>query len=81
MAKRAGVDAAQVYSLDVGHGHVPTPAELDRYFSEVLSNSDIPSVLSTHQSVGYVIPAPVIMDLPLRRKTDSTRVEVAIAAP
>ncbi|MGC6330823.1 dihydrodipicolinate synthase family protein [Rhizorhabdus sp. FW153] len=62
-AKRAGVDAAQVYSLDVGHGHVPTPAELDRYFDEVLSNSDIPSVLSTHQSVGYVIPAPVIIAL------------------
>lgn len=62
-AKRAGVDAAQVYSLDVGHGHVPTPGELDRYFEEVLSNSDISSVLSTHQSVGYVIPAPVIIGL------------------
>lgn len=63
MAKRAGVDAAQVYSLDVGHGHVPTPKELDRYFDEVLSNTDIPSVMSTHQSVGYVIPAPVIIAL------------------
>lgn len=62
-AKRAGVDAAQVYSLDVGHGHVPTPKELDAYFEEVLSNSDVPSVLSTHQSVGYVIPAPVIIGL------------------
>ncbi|MES1986036.1 MAG: dihydrodipicolinate synthase family protein [Pseudomonadota bacterium] len=63
LAKHAGVDAAQVYSLDVGHGHVPTPRELDAYFDEVLSNSDIPAILSTHQSVGYTIPASVIIDL------------------
>lgn len=63
MAKRVGVDAAQVYSLDVGHAHVPTPRELDTYFSEVLSNTDMPCVLSTHQSVGYVIPPQVIIDL------------------
>ncbi len=63
MAKTAGVDAAQVYSLDVGHGHAPTPAELDAYFSEVLTAVDMPLVLSTHQSVGYVIPADVIIDL------------------
>lgn len=63
MAASAGVDAAQVYSLDVGHGHVPTPRELDAYFDEVLSNTDMPSVLSTHQSVGYVIPPQVIIDL------------------
>lgn len=67
-AAEAGVDAAQVYSLDVGHGHVPTPRELDAYFSEVLSNSDVPSVLSTHQSVGYVIPAQVIIELFDRHK-------------
>ncbi|SFS10705.1 dihydrodipicolinate synthase family protein [Sphingomonas jatrophae] len=63
MAEAAGVDAAQVYSLDVGHGHMPTPRELDAYFSEVLSNSRLPAVFSTHQSVGYVIPAQVIIDL------------------
>lgn len=65
---RAGVDAAQVYSLDVGHGHVPTPRELDAYFDEVLSNTDTPSVLSTHQSVGYVIPPQVIIELFGRHK-------------
>ncbi len=63
VAERSGVDAAQIYSLDVGHGHVPTPRELDAYFDEVLSNSSMPAILSTHQSVGYVIPAPVIIDL------------------
>jgi 4-hydroxy-tetrahydrodipicolinate synthase len=63
MAEAKGVDAAQVYSLDVGHGHVPTPAELSTYFGEVLHNSSMPLVLSTHQSVGYVIPANVIVEL------------------
>ena len=63
MAKGAGVDAAQVYSLDVGHGHSPTPRELDRYFSEVTRAVDMPMIMSTHQSVGYVIPANVIVDL------------------
>jgi 4-hydroxy-tetrahydrodipicolinate synthase len=67
-ASRAGVDAAQVYSLDVGHGHTPTPRELDAYFDEVLSNTDTPSVLSTHQSVGYVIPPQVIIELFGRHK-------------
>ena len=62
-AEGAGVDAAQVYSLDVGHGHVPTPPELDAYFDEVLSQSRMKLVLSTHQSVGYVIPTPVIIAL------------------
>ncbi|OCC24400.1 hypothetical protein MB02_07410 [Croceicoccus estronivorus] len=63
LAEDKGVDAAQVYSLDVGHGHVPTPNELANYFGEVFSNSSLPLVLSTHQSVGYVIPAPVIIEL------------------
>lgn len=63
MAAVAGVDAAQIYSLDVGHGHVPTPAELDAYFEEVLSQNRLPAVLSTHQSVGYVIPPQVIIQL------------------
>lgn len=63
MARETGVEAAQVYSLDVGHGHVPLPRELDAYFGEVLSAIDMPLVLSSHQSVGYVIPAPVIIAL------------------
>ncbi len=63
IAKAAGMEAAQVYSLDVGHGHAPTPGELDAYFSEVMDASEIPMVLSTHQSVGYRIPAELIVDL------------------
>lgn len=63
MAKGAGVDAAQVYSLDVGHGHAPTAEESAAYFSDVLGAVDMPLVMSTHQSVGYVIPADVVIGL------------------
>ena len=62
-AAAAGVEAAQVYSLDVGHGHQPTAGELDRYFSEVLSSTGLPCILSSHQSVGYRIPVDVISRL------------------
>ena len=53
VAAAAGVDAAQVYSLDPGHGHRPTPEEVEAYLTDVLAATDIPVVLSTHQSVGY----------------------------
>jgi 4-hydroxy-tetrahydrodipicolinate synthase len=55
VAASAGVDAAQIYSLDPGHGHRPTREEVDEYLIDVLSATTIPSVLSTHQSVGYRI--------------------------
>ncbi len=63
MAKDAGADAIQIYSLDVGHGHAPTPEEIDGYFSEVLTAVKHPVVISTHQSVGYRISADVISNL------------------
>jgi 4-hydroxy-tetrahydrodipicolinate synthase len=63
MAKEAGMDAAQLYSLDVGHGHAPTPKELDAYFSEAISGAPLPVVPSTHQSVGYRIPAELVVEL------------------
>lgn len=63
VAKSIGVDAAQIYSLDVGHGAAPMPEELRGYFSDVLDNSDFPVVLSTHFSVGYKMPIPVMAEL------------------
>jgi 4-hydroxy-tetrahydrodipicolinate synthase len=63
LAAEAGMEAAQVYSLDVGHGHAPTTEELDTYFSEVIAAAPLPLVLSTHQSVGYRIAPELIVDL------------------
>ena len=63
LAHEAGMEAAQLYSLDVGHGHAPTPGELDAYFSEVIANAPLPIVPSTHQSVGYRIPHELVVEL------------------
>jgi 4-hydroxy-tetrahydrodipicolinate synthase len=60
LAASVGVDAAQIYSLDPGHGHRPTQAEVLEYLVDVLSVTAIPCVLSTHQSVGYRVAVDAI---------------------
>jgi 4-hydroxy-tetrahydrodipicolinate synthase len=55
-----GVDATQIYSLEVGHAHLPTGAEVERYLTDVLDETTIPCVLSTHQSVGYQVEVDLI---------------------
>ena len=62
-AAAAGVDATQIYSLDLGHGHRPRMTEVEAYFAEVLEAAEVPCVLSTHQSVGYRIPVETIAGL------------------
>ncbi|HKA03594.1 MAG TPA: dihydrodipicolinate synthase family protein [Acidimicrobiales bacterium] len=66
LAASIGVDATQVYSLDVGHGHQPTMAEIETYFTDILEPvtvMGVPAILSTHQSVGYRIPIDMIARL------------------
>ncbi|HMC41053.1 MAG TPA: dihydrodipicolinate synthase family protein [Acidimicrobiales bacterium] len=63
LARATGVDATQIYSLDQGHGHRPSTVEMRRYFEEVLASTDLPAVLSTHQSVGYRVPVDMLIDL------------------
>jgi 4-hydroxy-tetrahydrodipicolinate synthase len=58
-----GLDAMQVYSLDQGHGNRPSDAEMERYYDDVLSACGVPVALSTHQSVGYLIPVDLIARL------------------
>jgi 4-hydroxy-tetrahydrodipicolinate synthase len=62
MAAGVGIEAAQVYSLDQGHGHRPTHEEIYRYFDDVLSAISLPAVLSTHQSVGYQVPLSMLVE-------------------
>jgi 4-hydroxy-tetrahydrodipicolinate synthase len=59
-AAKAGLDAVQVYSLDLGHGHLPAPREVERYLREVLEAVDVPLVVSTHQAARYTID-PVLL--------------------
>ena len=54
-AAAAGVEATQIYSLDVGHGHRPRRDAVETYLRTVLDSTDLPCVLSSHQSVGYRI--------------------------
>src|SRR5688572_29888221 len=63
VAKSAGVDAAQIYCLDQGHGHQPSRDEIRTYFTDILDAVDIPSIISTHQSVGYLIPIELLNEL------------------
>ena len=62
MVAGIGVDAAQIYSLDQGHGHRPNRDEIYRYFDDVLRASTFPAVLSTHQSVGYQVPLSMLVE-------------------
>lgn len=58
-AKRAadtGIDAIQIYSLDMGHGGKPTPDTLERYFRTCLEAIALPCVISSHFFVGYTLP-------------------------
>jgi 4-hydroxy-tetrahydrodipicolinate synthase len=55
-----GVEAMQVYSLDIGHVGRPSTEEIERYLDDVLSTLAVPAVISTHFSVGYFVPVPVI---------------------
>jgi 4-hydroxy-tetrahydrodipicolinate synthase len=63
VVEKSGVDAMQLYSLDVGHGNIPRRSELDAYYTEVLESVPVPMILSTHYSVGYFIPIDLIDEL------------------
>ena len=63
LVAETGVEAMQVYSLDQGHGNRPGRAEMDRYYEDVLGGVEVPVVLSTHMSVGYLLPVDLVAAL------------------
>lgn len=58
-----GLDAMQIYSLDMGHLGIPRLQEQEAYFREVLEAIELPSVISTHFSVGYMVPVELLCAL------------------
>jgi 4-hydroxy-tetrahydrodipicolinate synthase len=62
-AVAAGVEATQVYSLDLGHGYLPTLDEQRTYLRTVLDHAPGDLVVSTHQSVGYHYEPALLDDL------------------
>jgi 4-hydroxy-tetrahydrodipicolinate synthase len=69
LVQSTGLDAMQVYSLDLGHGAAPNEQELEGYFRTVLDQVEVPAVLSTHQCMGWFMPhalmARLLKDYPL----------------
>jgi 4-hydroxy-tetrahydrodipicolinate synthase len=61
IAAEAGLDAMQIYSVDMGHGNYPTQAELERYYRVPLEADLLPMVISAHQFSGY-LPALDVVD-------------------
>jgi 4-hydroxy-tetrahydrodipicolinate synthase len=55
MAAETGVDAVQLYSLDIGHGGKPATDTLERYFRTALDAARLPCVISSHFFGGYVL--------------------------
>jgi 4-hydroxy-tetrahydrodipicolinate synthase len=60
LAADVGVDAMQLYSLDLGHGNRPRPDELEGYLTDVLDAVELPVVLSSHQAAGYYLPVDLV---------------------
>jgi 4-hydroxy-tetrahydrodipicolinate synthase len=59
-AERAKMDAAQIFSLDIGHGAKPRPNELDQYYSTAIESTSLPIYLSSHRAAGYFLPIDLI---------------------
>ena len=55
-AERAGMEAAQIYSLELGHAAKPNVAEMELYYNTVVPATRLPVYLSCHHSSGYVPP-------------------------
>ena len=60
MASKTGIEACQIYSLDVGHGWKPGPRELERYFRAALESVSITCIISSHSFMGYNVPIEML---------------------
>jgi len=63
LATECGVDAVQIYSLDMGHGGRPNGATIERYFRKVLESTRIPCVVSSHHFIGYTLEPELLSAL------------------
>jgi 4-hydroxy-tetrahydrodipicolinate synthase len=63
LATECGVDAVQIYSIDIGHGGRPNPGTIERYFRTVLDASRIPCVVSSHHFIGYTLEPELMRTL------------------
>ncbi len=59
-AGRAKVDAAQVCSIEIGHGSAPTLPEMEHYYRTVIESTSLPLYLSSHRAAGYFLPIDLV---------------------
>lgn len=62
-AETLKVDAAQIYSMDMGHGLVPNRKEIETYFCTAIEATGLPVIISNQKKVGYPIPLDLIEQL------------------
>jgi 4-hydroxy-tetrahydrodipicolinate synthase len=65
-AEKLKVDAAQIYSLDMGHGLVPSRKEIERYLMTAIEATSLPVILSNQKKVGYAVPLDLVEELAAR---------------
>jgi 4-hydroxy-tetrahydrodipicolinate synthase len=59
--ERSGIKTAQIFTLDVGHGHKPTEAELELYYDTIIQQTSLDIYLSCHpRSIGFALPLGMI---------------------
>ena len=62
-AEKYKVDAAQIYSMDMGHGLVPSRKEIERYFRTSIEATTLPVIISNQKKVGYPLPLDLVEQL------------------
>jgi len=65
-AEKIGVDASQIYSLDMGHGLIPNRKELEAYFRTAIEATSLPVIISNQKKVGYGLPLDLVEQLAAR---------------
>src|SRR5262245_56670632 len=55
LAAECGVDAVQIYSLDIGHGGKPAGDTVECYLRTVLDEARLTCVVSSHHFIGYTL--------------------------
>lgn len=59
-AERIKVDSAQIYSMDMGHGVIPSRKEIEKYFRTAIESTALPVTISNQKKVGYAIPLEMV---------------------
>ena len=58
-----GLDAVHIYPIDIGHGAKPNREEMLQYYDAAISATQMPVILSSHHSAGYLLPSEVVQTL------------------